>query len=442
MPKEYSNPDFITYEDLGVQVGESMFPGSLFLYTEEERAFRIQFRKFLLDQIAPLAPKIEKDYSWDLCYEAYQRMARAGYLKFSFPTSIGGQGKGFVYRTILGEEISAISGALVVTYGASANLFAAPIIHFGTEDQKKKYLTKIMSGEALGAIGITEPSAGSDAIGGMKTTAIKTESGDAYILNGEKRFITNGSKADYILVYALTDPKSAKKSQAISAFIFSTKTPGFEVVKDFELAGRRGSINSYLRFNDCKVPAENLVGGPAMEHKGVKILMTGLDGERCFTCSQYVGGARSAFEIATRYANKRMQFGKKIHELEGIGFKIAEMYAKLEASRLLMLRAARMLDAGLNATKEVSAAKFTSSTAQMEIAVEAMQIVGGIAYTKEFPLEMYFRDAKIGQIAAGTVEILKFLCEREIYSSLNLDGTDGKAEKEGKAKKPEKVAKK
>ncbi len=440
--KEYSNPDFIEFEDLGVQIGESMFPGSHFLYTEEEQAFRLQFRKFLLAEIAPLAPKIEKEYSWEACYEAYQRLARAGYLKFTFPKEIGGQGKSFVYRTILGEEISAVSGALVVTYGASANLFAAPIIHFGTAYQKKKYLTKIMSGESLGAIGITEPGAGSDAIGGMKTTALKTDSGDAYILNGEKRFITNGSKADYVLVYALTDPKAPKKSQGISAFILPTATPGFERVKDFELAGRRGSINSYLRFNNCKVLAENLVGGPEMENKGVKIMMTGLDGERCFTCSQYVGGARSAFEIATRYANKRYQFGKKIHEFEGIGFKIAEMYAKLEASRLLMLRAARMLDAGLNATKEVSAAKFFSSTSQMEIAVDAMQIVGGIAYTKEFPLEMYFRDAKIGQIAAGTVEVLKYLCEREIFNSLSLEGTEVKGEKDGKPKKPETVAKK
>ncbi|OLS14446.1 MAG: acyl-CoA dehydrogenase domain-containing protein [Promethearchaeota archaeon CR_4] len=432
MPKEYTNPDFITYEDLGVQLGESMFPGSHFLYTEEERTFRLNFRKFLLDNIASLAPQIEREYNWDICYEAYQRLARAGYLKFSFPTSIGGHGKGFVYRTIFGEELGAINSAVTVTYGASANLFAAPIIHFGTEDQKKKYLTKIMSGEALGAIGITEPSAGSDAVGGMKTTAIKTASGNSYILNGEKRFITNGSKADYILVYALTNPNAPKKNQGISAFIFPTNTPGFERVKEFELVGRRGSINSYLRFNNCEVPAENLVGGPAMENKGIKIMMTGLDGERCFTCSQYIGVARFAFEIATRYANRRVQFGKKIQEFEGIGFKISEMYAKLEASRLMMLRAARMLDAGQTATKEVAAAKFTAATSQMEIVVDAMQIVGGISYTKEYPLEQLYRDAKIAQMAAGTVEILKFLCEREIYSSLKLDKAEGKTKNDPK----------
>jgi len=417
---EDNNSDFIKYEDLNVELGESMFPGSLYLYTEEENEFRVQLRKFIKDQIAPLAPKIEKDYDFESCLEAYQRLAKAGYLTFSFPESIGGQGKGFVYRTIFGEELGAVNQAIVVTYGASANLFAAPIIHFGTEEQKEKFLKPIMDGTALGAIGITEPGAGSDAVGGMKTTAIKKEDEDVYIINGEKRFITNGSRADYILIYALTNPEAAKKHEGISAFIFPTNTPGFERVRDFELAGRRGSINSYLRFNNCEIPAENLVGGPEMENKGIKIMMSGLDGERTFTCSQYIGMSRTAFEIATRYSNKRIQFEKKLREFEAISFKIAEMYAKIEGGRLMMLRAARMLDDHLNATKEVAAAKFTCATNVMEICADALQIVGGIGYTKEFPVEQLFRDAKISQIAAGTVEILKFLCQREIFNAFKL----------------------
>jgi len=415
--QDYSS-DFINYEDLKVELGESMFPGSLYSYTKEENEFRTKFRKFIKDEIAPLAPKIEKEYNFEACLEAYHRLAKAGYLTFSFPKNIGGQGKGFVYRTIFGEEIAAVNSAVVVTYGASANLFAAPIIHFGTEEQKEKFLKPIMNGTALGAIGITEPGAGSDAVGGMKTTAIKK--GNVYVINGEKRFITNGSRADYILIYALTNPKAAKKHEGISAFIFPTKTPGFERVKDFELAGRRGSINSYIRFKNCEVPAENLVGGPPMENKGVKIMMSGLDGERCFTCSQYIGVSRTAFEIATKYANKRIQFEKKLREFEAISFKIAEMYAKIEGGRLMMLRAARMLDEGLNATKEVAAAKFTCATNVMDICSDALQIAGGIGYTKDFPLEQLFRDAKISQIAAGTVEILKFLCQREIFNALKL----------------------
>ncbi|MHA1279205.1 MAG: acyl-CoA dehydrogenase family protein [Candidatus Helarchaeota archaeon] len=418
MALEEQNPDFITYEDLNHEIGESMFPGSLYLYTAEENDFRIKLRKFIQDKISPLVPQIEKKASFDLCLEAYKRLGKAGYLTFSFPKSIGGQGYGYVFRTIFGEELAAVNSAIVVTYGASANLFAAPIIHFGTEQQKEKYLKPIMSGEKLGAIGITEPSAGSDAIGGMKTTAIKN--GDTYIINGEKRYITNGSKADYILLYALTNPDAPKKHLGISAFIFPTNTPGFERVKDFELAGRRGSVNSYLRFKNCEVPAELIVGGSEMENKGLKIMMNGLDGERCFTCSQYVGIARTAFEIATKYANIRVQFQKRLRDFEGISFKISEIYAKLEAGRLMMLRAARMLDDGRNATKEVAAAKFTCANNQMEIVLEAMQILGGIGYTKEFPLEQLLRDSKISQISAGTVEILKFLCQREIYKALNL----------------------
>ena len=413
-----NNADYIKYEDLNVELGESMFPGSLFLYTKEENDFRVELRQFIQEKINPLIFQIEKEANFELCLKAYRLLGKAGYLTFSFPKSIGGQGKGYVYRTIFGEELAAVNSAIVVTYGASANLFSAPIIHYGTEEQKARFLKKIMSGELLGAIGITEPTAGSDAIGGMKTTAIKK--GDKYIINGEKRYITNGSQADYILLYALTNPDAPRKHNGISAFIFPTDTPGFERIKDYDLAGRRGSRNSHLRFNNCEVSAENLVGGPEMENKGLTIMMNGLDGERCFTCSQYVGIARTAFEIAIKYSNKRIQFGRKIRDFEGISFKISDIYAKLEAGRLLMLRAARMLDEGLKATKEVAAAKFTCANNQMEIVLESMQILGGIGYTKEFPLEQLLRDSKISQISAGTVEILKFLCQREIYRALNL----------------------
>ncbi|MHA1728354.1 MAG: acyl-CoA dehydrogenase family protein [Promethearchaeota archaeon] len=409
---------FIKYKDLDHKIGESMFPGSLYMYTDEENEFRLKLREFIRKEIVPLAPRIEEEANFELCLESYRKLGKAGFIRFSFPKSIGGEGKGYVYRTIFGEELAAVNSAVVVTYAASANLFSAPIIHYGTKEQKSKFLKKIMSGELLGAIAITEPTAGSDAVGGMKTTAIKK--GDTYIINGQKRYITNGSKADYILLYALTNPDAPRNHQGISAFIFPTDTPGFESIKDYRLAGRRGSINSLLRFNNCEVPAENMVGGPEMENKGIEIMMNGLDGERCFTCSQYIGIARSAFEIAVKYANQRIQFRKKIREFEGVNFKISEMYGKIEAGRLLMLRAARMLDKGLKTTKEVAAAKFMCATYQMEIVSEALQVCGGIGYTKEFPTEQLFRDAKISQISAGTVEILKYLCQREIYRSLKL----------------------
>ncbi|MHA1377124.1 MAG: acyl-CoA dehydrogenase family protein [Candidatus Helarchaeota archaeon] len=413
----------VNFEDLKVDYGESITPGSLFLYTEEENEFRLKMRKWAKDNILPVDAKIEREGNIDLdagfkiCLEIYKKMAKDNLLSLAFPKEVGGGGKGYVFRTIFGEELAAINSAVVVTYGASANLFCAPIIHFGTEEQKKKYLVPVgIKGEKLGGIAITEPTAGSDAIGGMRTTAIKK--GDKYIINGEKRYITNGSKADYLLLYALTNPDAPRKHQGISAFIFETDTPGFERIRDYELCGRKGSINSHLKFNNCEVPAENLVGGPEMENKGLKIMMYGLDGERCFTCSQYLGIARSAFEVAMKYTNLRRQFEKFIREFEGISFRIANMYAKIEAGRLMMLRAARMLDAGLKATKEVAAAKFLCADYQMEVCLDAVQCCGGIGYTKDFPVERYFRDAKIGQISAGTTDILRFLCQRELFREI------------------------
>jgi len=414
--------EIIKFEDLKLEYGESFFPGSGFPYTDEENEFRLKIRKFAKDEILPLAPKIEREpdlyKAFDLCIEAYKRLAKAGLLQLAFPKELGGQGKGYVFRTIFGEEISAINSAVVVTYGASANLYAAPIIHFGTKEQQKRFLTPVMNGEKIGGIAITEPTAGSDAIGGMKTAAVKK--GDKYVINGEKRFITNGSRADFLLLYALTNPEAPKKHQAISAFVIDTSRPGFTRVKDYELCGRRGSINSHLKFENYEANADELVGGPDMENKGIKIMMNGLDGERVFAASQYIGIARSAFEVAAKYSNIRKQFGRKLRELEGISFKISEMYAKIEAMRLMILRAARMLDAGLNATKEVSAAKFTAANNQMDIILDAVQICGGIGYTKDFPVEQYLRDGKISQISAGTVQILKYLCQREIYKALGL----------------------
>lgn len=408
----------INFEDLNVEYGESMTPGSLFLYTDEENKFRLKMRQWAKDNVLPYADEIERENSFDLCLDIYKKLAKDKLLPLAFPKEIGGGGKGYVFRTIFGEEIAAISNSAVVTYGASANLFCAPIIHFGTEEQKKKYLIPVgIKGEKLGGIAITEPTAGSDAIGGMRTTAIRE--GDNYIINGEKRFITNGSRADYLLLYALTNPDAPKKHEGMSAFIFHTDTPGFERIKDYELCGRRGSVNSYLRFENCEVSAENLLGGPEMENKGVKIMMSGLDGERCFTCSQYLGIARSAFEVSLKYTNKRVQFDKPIREFEAIGFRISDMYAKIEAGRLMMLRAARMLDAGKKATKEVAAAKFMCADFEMQICLDAVQVCGGIGYTKDFPVERYFRDAKIAQISAGTTDILRFLCQRELFGEIN-----------------------
>jgi len=407
MPKE----GHISFEELGVKFGSSATPSSLFLYTDEENRFREEFRKFVLSEVFPVADRIDKENNVELSHEVVRKMAKSGYLKAAFPKQIGGDGKGLVYRTILGEELTSASYSASVTFGASAALYAMPILKFGTKEQLEKFIRPIMKGE-LGAIAITESTGGSDAVGGMKTRAKKE--GDEYVINGEKRFITNGSKADYLLLYAITNP-DVKTSHGMSAFIFPTKTKGFEVVKDYELMGRRGSVNSHLRFNNCRIPKENLLG---TENKGVEILMSGLDGERVFAASQYMGISRSAYEVAAKYAAERMQFGRPLREFEGINFKISEMYANIESARLMLLRAARMIDAGVRATKEAAAAKFLGVDSAVKTCNEALQVLGGIGYTKEYPVERYLRDIRIGQLSAGSSEILRFLVQREIYREM------------------------
>ena len=406
-----SKEGHISFEDLQLQFGQSMTPGSLFMFTEEENQFRTRIRTFARKEIYPLVERIDREDNVELVMELIRKMAK-DYLPLAFPKEIGGFGKGTVYRMIFGEELSAIHYPTAVVYGASCNLFGVPIIHFGTHEQHEKFLKPIMNGTALGAIGITEPTGGSDAIGGMQTTAVRN--GDVYIINGEKRFITNGSIATYILLYCKTNTEVNPKN-GISAIVFPTDTPGFEVVKNFELIGRKGSVNSHLKFHDCEVPVENLIGN---ENEGVKVLTYGLDAERVFTGSQYLGISRSAFEVATKYATLRRQFGQEIRRFEGIGFKIAEMYMKIEAGRLILLRAARMVDKKLQATKEAAAAKCFVSDNAVQIVTEALQVLGGIGYTKEFPLERYFRDVKIAQIGAGTAEILRYLIQREIYDEI------------------------
>ncbi len=410
MPQE----GHIPFEELNVDFGYSTFEGSLFLYTEEENEFRQEIRKFVKDELEPIADKIDREESFELIHETLKKMGKEGYLSIAFPKEIGGGGKGLVYRTILGEELTAISYATAVTYGASCALFAMPIIKFGTQEQHEKFLKPIMDGEKIGAIAMTEPGGGCDVVSGMQCSAKRNE--DGYVINGEKRFITNGSKADFLLLYVKTNP-DVKAREGISAFIFPTDTEGYEAVKDYELMGRRGSVNSHLSFRDCWVPEGCLLGE---ENKGFNILMSGLDGERVFATSQYIGLARSAFEVALKYSAERMQFRRPIRQFEGISFKLAEMYANIEAARLLDMRAARMIDANRRATKEAAIAKFFTADMTVKICSEALQVLGGIGYTKEYPVERFYRDAKIGQISAGSSEIMRFLTQRELFREIGV----------------------
>jgi alkylation response protein AidB-like acyl-CoA dehydrogenase len=395
----------INFEDLEFKFGYSCMPNRLHFYSKEENDFRMEVREWCEIHIAPDAEQIDRNRDINLAVKILKTMP---YLDMTIPKEAGGQGKEILYRTILGEELTAFSYALAGIFGASSCLFAGPVIEFGTQDQKRKYLSGIADGSKLGAIGITEPTGGSDAIGGMRLKAVRE--GDHYVLNGEKCFITNGSVADYICLYAKTNDQ-VKAHQGISAFIFETDTPGFEVIKEYKHMGRRGMPNSHLRFKDCKVPVANMLH---RENEGLDVLLFGLDGERTFTASQYLGLARSAFEVAYKYAHKRVQFKKTLYSFEGISFKLAEMFMDIELNRMAIAQIARMLDDGHNCRASVAAVKARIADATVRITQEAIQVVGGLGYSEEYPLERYYRDAKIGQISAGTSEIMRYLITREM----------------------------
>ena len=395
----------VQFKDLNLEYGYSAMPERLSYYTKEENDFRMEVRQWCKDNIIPVAEKIDRNRDKALAVETLKKMP---YLDIIVPKEAGGQGKGILYRTIFGEELTAFSYSIAGIFGASSCLFAGPIIEFGTPEQKKKYLSGIADGSKIGSIGITEPTGGSDAVGGMRLRAVKDK--EYYVLNGEKTFITNGSVADYICLYAITNDQ-VKKHQGMSAFIFETDTSGFEVVKDYKHMGRRGMPNSHLRFSNCKVPIENLLH---RENGGLEVLMFGLDGERTFTASQYLGLARSAFEVAYRYAHKRQQFGKTLYSFEGISFKLSEMFMDVELYRMAVAQIARMLDDGQHCRASVAAIKARLADATVRISQEAIQIAGGLGYSEEYPLERYYRDAKIGQISAGTAEIMRYLITREM----------------------------
>ncbi len=375
------------------------------LFTAEEEQFRADIRKFVEAKVRPFDEEIE---SGKYPRELLRLIGQKGYLGNTHQKKYGGTEKGWVYETICSEEFGAVNGAFDMARGATCILFGTPVSKFGTDQQKQQYLKPILSGEKLGAIGITEPLVGSDTAG-MQTNAVKGE--NDWIINGEKRFITNGADADYICLFAITN-KEVSSHQGMSAFIFPTNTQGFEVVKVYDLLGMRGTRTAQLRFTNCRIPRENLLG---KENGGFRILMDELDTERTFYAGTLLGIARSAFEQSVKYSTERVQFGRPIRKFEGVNFKIADMAIKLEATKALLLRAARLCDLKVPATKETAIAKVAASDYGFEICCEGVQVLGGVGYTKDYPVERYMRDIKLGMIGAGSSEILRFLIQREVY---------------------------
>jgi alkylation response protein AidB-like acyl-CoA dehydrogenase len=375
------------------------------LWTDDELAFRKEVRAFCQKEIAPVADEIDKGpYPRDLI----RKIGEAGYMGVHHEKEVGGSARGLSYEIIVAEEVSSLNAGLDMARMSSATLYGMPISKFGTAEQKKKYLTPIIKGEKIGCIGITEPDVGSDTAR-MKTKAEKD--GDEWVLNGEKKFITNGSVSDYMCAFAITDP-SVKSKNGMSAFIVDTKSDGFSVVQDHDLMGMKSARVSWLKFEDVRVPADLMLGEPG---QGFPILMNELDSERTAIAAEAIGYARTPYEIAIKYSNEREQFRRPIRAFEGVSFKISDMAMKLEAGRALTLTAARAYDRGENITKLAAIAKIFTTESAIQITNEALQILGGAGYTTDYPIERFLRDARLMTIGGGTVEILRFLIQREVF---------------------------
>jgi alkylation response protein AidB-like acyl-CoA dehydrogenase len=340
--------------------------------------------------------------------DTIRKMGKMGFMGIEVPEQYGGAGMDTMSYVLALEEICKVDASHGVIMSVNNSLYCHGILKFGTEEQKKKFLVPVASGEAIGAYSLTEPMSGSDA-GNMRARAIRD--GDSYVLNGRKSWVTSGPVAEYIVVFMVTDPE--KKAKGISAFLVDAKTKGFVRGKKEPKLGIRASATSELLFEDCRIPAENLLG---QEGEGFKIAMTVLDVGRIGIASQALGIAEAAYEAARSYARERQAFGKSIGEFQGTGFKIADMKTRIEAARLLIHNAAvakeRSKTTGEKFTLQASMAKLFASETAMFCAHAAVQIHAGVGYSKELPVERYFRDAKITEIYEGTSEIQRLVISR------------------------------
>ncbi len=383
------------------------------LYSKDELEFRDKAREFVEEVITPIADDVETNVPWpeQKWREFMLKLGDEGFAGLMIPEKYGGRGKSLVYQMLAGEEISAVSPALTMGFGASCTLSAIPILRFGTPEQKEKYLKPLAEGKKIGALAITEPAVGSDTAG-MQTSALFDKKKNMWILNGEKRYITNASIADQIIVFALTD-KTVDSKSGMTAFIIEPKWPGFSIIKDFNLFGRRGVHNTHFKMENMEIPPENVLGKP---NQGFLVLMDELDTERVGIAAEALGCMRRPFEVAVEYSTKRVQFGRPISRFEGISFKIADMAVLMRASRLMTVSAARMIEKRIPATKEATMAKLFATEASVKVTDMAIQILGGEGYVKDYSgIEKFYRDARLGTIGGGTSEIMRFLIQREVY---------------------------
>lgn len=370
---------------------------------EEQKMLQKMVKDFTRKEVEPVIERMEKG---EFPAHLIKRMGELGLMGIPISTKYGGASLDFISYILVIHEISKVSPALGVILSVHTSVGTNPILYFGTDEQKQKYVPKLASGEYLGAFCLTESSAGSDAAN-LKTRAEKVK--DGYVINGSKIFITNGGAANVYIVFASTD--KTKGSKGISAFIVEKNTKGLIFGKNEKKMGLHGSKTVEVFFDNMFIPKENLLGN---EGDGFKIAMANLDVGRIGIAAQSLGIAEGAYEKALSYSQERIQFGKPIATQQGISFKLADMATAIEASRLLVYRAAFLRDKQLPCGKEASMAKLFASRTAVDVAIEAVQIFGGYGYTEEYPVERFFRDAKVTEIYEGTSEIQKIVISKHL----------------------------
>ncbi|MBO8176838.1 acyl-CoA dehydrogenase [Aeribacillus pallidus] len=372
--------------------------------TTEQQMIKRTIREFAEEEVAPGA--LERDRSKTFPKEIFRKLAELGMMGLPFPEEYGGAGADTISFAIVVEELSRACASTGITYSAHISLGGAPIHLFGTKEQKEKYLVPICTGESLGAFGLTEPNAGSDA-GGTQTTAV--EEGDYVVINGNKCFITNGSYAKFVSLTAVSGQKDGKKE--ISAYIVPTDAEGFTVIDNYEKMGLHASNTTELVLENVKVPKENLLG---KKGEGFKQFLMTLDGGRIGIGAMAVGIAQAAFERALSYSTERSQFGRSISQFQVNQFKLADMALKIELARNMVYKAAWLKDQGRPFTKEAAMCKLYASEVCAEITSQAVQIHGGYGYMKEYHVERFMRDAKLLEIGEGTSEVQRMVIARQI----------------------------
>lgn len=370
-----------------------------FSLSKQESLFLQMIREFAEKEVKPLAAEVDEQERFPM--ETVEKMAKLGIMGIPVPKQYGGAGGSNLMYIMGVEELSKVCGTTGVIVSAHTSLCVAPILHFGTEEQKMRFLPGLCSGQKIGAFGLTEPNAGTDA-SGQQTTAVAD--GDNYILNGTKIFITNAQYASVYIVIAMTD--KSKGTKGISAFVVEAGTKGFSIGKKEKKMGIRGSATCELIFENCVIPKANLLG---KEGEGFKIAMWTLDGGRIGIASQALGIAQGAMDETVHYTKERKQFGRSIAQFQNTQFQMADLETKIEASRLLVYRAAVKKDRGEKYSVEAAMAKLFAAETAMEVTTKAVQFHGGYGYTREYPIERMMRDAKITEIYEGTSEVQRMV---------------------------------